>query len=66
MQGRDIYESVEGADAIVLMTEWNEYRGMDLAKLRKLVRGNTFVDLRNVYDRDKVSGKDFDYYCIGR
>ena len=62
----DVYDAVSGADAVVLLTEWNEYRGMDLAKLRSLVRGNTFVDLRNVYDRDKVSGADFDYHCIGR
>jgi len=62
----DVYETVSGADAIVLMTEWNEYRGMDLAQLRNLARGNIFVDLRNVYENEKVSGADFEYYCIGR
>ena len=63
---KDIYEAVEGADAIVLLTEWNEYRGLDLELLRRLMRGNVFIDLRNVYDRETIMGKDFSYACIGR
>ena len=40
-----------GADAVVLMTEWNEYRGLDPERIRELMTGNIFVDLRNVYER---------------
>ncbi|MDH5765185.1 MAG: UDP-glucose/GDP-mannose dehydrogenase family protein, partial [Gammaproteobacteria bacterium] len=42
--------AVKDADAIVLMTEWNQYRGLDLTKLKASMRGNVFVDLRNVYE----------------
>jgi UDPglucose 6-dehydrogenase len=62
----DIYEAITGADAIVLMTEWNEYRGLDFDRLKALVKGCIFIDLRNVYNREKVSGAGFSYFCIGR
>jgi UDPglucose 6-dehydrogenase len=45
----DMYEAVKGADAVVLMTEWNQYRGLDLERVRKLMNGDVFVDLRQVY-----------------
>jgi UDPglucose 6-dehydrogenase len=62
----DVYEAVAGADAVVLMTEWNEYRGLDLARMRELMRGNVFIDLRNVYERAQVSECGFEYTCVGR
>jgi UDPglucose 6-dehydrogenase len=62
----DVYEAAAQADVIVLLTEWNEYRGLNFERLRELMQGNAFVDLRNVYERQHVSGNGFDYYCIGR
>jgi len=62
----DLYEAVEGGDAVVLMTEWNQYRGLDLARLRDLMRGDVFVDLRNVYEREAMCEAGFDYHCVGR
>jgi len=62
----DLYAAVTGADAVVLMTEWNEYRGLDFERLGELMQGNIFVDLRNVYERDHVAGIGFSYHCIGR
>ena len=62
----DIYETFAGADAVVLMTEWNEYRGLDLERLRSLMRGNVFVDLRNVYEPTAMRGLGFAYSCVGR
>ncbi len=62
----DIYAALLGADAAVLMTEWNVYRGMDLDRIRKAMRGNVFVDLRNVYEPDTMRAAGFDYYCVGR
>jgi len=62
----DVYEAVTAADAVVLMTEWNEYRGLDLARMKELMRGNTFIDLRNIYERAHVAESGFEYFCVGR
>jgi UDPglucose 6-dehydrogenase len=62
----DIYEAVQGADAVVLMTEWNEYRGLDFSLLKKHMRDNIFIDLRNVYEPDAMKRNGFLYTCIGR
>lgn len=62
----DIYRLVSGADALVLMTEWNEYRNLDLRKVKELMSGNAFIDLRNVYDRDSVEALGFVYDAVGR
>jgi UDPglucose 6-dehydrogenase len=62
----NIEDTVKDADAIVLMTEWNEYRGLDLDKLRSSMRGNVFVDLRNVYEKGGVEAHGFSYSCVGR
>jgi len=61
-----IDEVISGADAVVLMTEWNLYRGLNLAALKSKMSGNTFIDLRNVYEREMMSSHGFDYYCVGR
>ena len=62
----NIDDAVRDADAIVLMTEWNLYRGLDLEKLKSLMRGNVFVDLRNVYERKLMQEHGFHYTCVGR
>lgn len=58
--------AIDGADAVVLMTEWNQYRGLDMNNVRKLMKGNVFVDLRNVYEPDAMAGHGFAYSCVGR
>lgn len=62
----DIDTLVRDADAIVLMTEWNQYRGLDLGRLKTLMRGDVFVDLRNVYDKEWMLEHGFNYSCVGR
>lgn len=62
----DIDAAVRGADALVLLTEWNQYRGLPLGHVLSLMRGNVFVDLRNVYERGLMEGHGFKYHCIGR
>ena len=62
----DIDTLVSDADAIVLMTEWNQYRGLDLGRLKTLMRGDVFVDLRNVYDKEWMLEHGFNYSCVGR
>ena len=61
-----IDEAVAGADAVVLMTEWNQYRGLDLDRLKSKMKGDVFVDLRNVYERGLMESKGFQYTCVGR
>ncbi len=62
----DMYAVSEGADAVVVLTEWNAYRGLDLARIRRSMRGDAFIDLRNIYERSTVEGLGFRYYCVGR
>ncbi len=61
-----VYETFENADAVVLMTEWNQYRALDLDKVKSLMKGDVFVDLRNVYEKDSMEKKGFKYFCVGR
>ena len=62
----DVYETLDGADAVVLLTEWNVYRGLDLEEVKRRMRGNVFVDLRNVYEPDPMRALGFEYTCVGR
>ncbi len=62
----DIYETVKGADAVVLMTEWNVYRALDLEQVRSIMQGNAFIDLRNVYESEQMVRAGFDYFSVGR
>ena len=59
-------QAIEQADAIVLMTEWNLYRGLDLNHIKSLMKGKVFVDLRNVYERQRMEDHGFEYHCVGR
>ncbi len=60
------YEAADGADCVVLMTEWNQYRALDLDKLRGLMREPVFIDLRNVYDPEIMRRFGFSYTGVGR
>ena len=62
----DVYETLEGADAVVLLTEWNAYRGLDLEEVKRRMRGNVFIDLRNVYEPEPMASLGFEYTCVGR
>lgn len=62
----DPYEAAGGVDAIVVLTEWNMFRGLDLGRLRALARGDALVDLRNVYRREEAEAAGFRYWGVGR
>lgn len=62
----DPYAAVEGADAMVLLTEWNEFRNLDLTRVKELMASPAVVDLRNVYDPFKMRSIGFRYSCVGR
>jgi UDPglucose 6-dehydrogenase len=63
---RDAYEAAEGADAVVIATEWNQFRKLDLDRLRKLVREPLVIDLRNLYEPETMGAEGFRYVSIGR
>jgi UDPglucose 6-dehydrogenase len=63
---KDAYDAAEGADAIALVTEWDEYRHLDLRKLARAMATPVFLDLRNVYSRDEAEKAGFTYEAIGR
>ena len=62
----NMLSAIKGSDAIILLTEWNEYRGLDLNVLRRIMQGNVFIDLRNIYERETVESYGFSYFCVGR
>ena len=62
----DPYEAADTADAVVLMTEWNTYRGLDLERVRDSMCGRVFVDLRNVYEPEAMRALGFRYSGVGR
>lgn len=61
-----IYDVFESADAVILLTEWHAYRGLDLERIKRLMSDNIFLDLRNVYEPDRMKELGFNYHCIGR
>jgi UDPglucose 6-dehydrogenase len=63
---RNAYHAAEGCDALVLVTEWNEFRELDFARLKKTMRGSVFIDCRNVYTPERMAGKGFTYDSFGR
>ena len=62
----DIYTALNGADAVVLMTEWNMYRNLDMDVIKEKLNQPVFIDLRNVYEPETMKSLGFDYHCIGR
>jgi UDPglucose 6-dehydrogenase len=62
----DAYDAVRGADAMAVVTEWNQFRRLDLARVRRLMRRRAVVDLRNVYDPQEVRRLGFEYTSVGR
>ena len=62
----DAQAAAKGADAVVIVTEWDEFRALDLAELAAAMRGKVLVDLRNVYDRGEAERAGLAYFGIGR
>ena len=63
---QDEYETAQGSDALVILTEWNQFRNLDLLKIKKLMQKPIMLDLRNLYDPEKVKALGFQYSGIGR
>ena len=60
------YAAIEGADALVLVTEWDAFRALDLHKVKALLKSPVVVDLRNVYAPDEMRRLGFSYTSVGR
>ncbi len=60
------YDCVKGADAVVILTEWNEFRNLELLKIKTLLKAPNFFDLRNIYEPEKMKRLGFNYFCVGR
>ncbi len=60
------YDALQGADALILVTEWNEFRRPDFDRMRSLMRSPVIFDGRNIYDPARIREKGFEYYGIGR
>ena len=62
----DAYAAMKGAEALVLLTEWNQFRNLDLERTKSLLKSPVVVDLRNVYTPADMRAAGFTYTCVGR
>jgi len=60
------YETLDGADAVALVTEWDVFRALDLPRVKELLKAPIIIDMRNVYDPAQMTSRGFDYHSIGR
>jgi len=63
---KDVYGTLEGADCVAILTEWNEFRALDLRRVKALLKTPVMVDLRNIYNPDDMAQAGFAYSSIGR
>jgi len=62
----DAYAAIEGADAVVIVTEWDAFRALDFARIGNIARHRLLVDLRNIYDPEEIRAAGFTYVSVGR
>jgi len=66
MYGADEYDVARGADALVILTEWNQFRHLDLVRIAAAMRGRHFFDFRNIYEPGDIAKFGFTYEGVGR
>ncbi|UCB56905.1 MAG: UDP-glucose/GDP-mannose dehydrogenase family protein [Candidatus Omnitrophota bacterium] len=62
----DVYEAARGADCLLVLTEWNEFKEIDFKKIKKLLKQPVIIDGRNIYDPEKMKKMRFRYFAVGR
>lgn len=62
----NVYDCLKGADAAVIITEWNEFRALDFDAIKQEMSGNIIIDLRNIYRGEEMTEKGFSYFAVGR
>ena len=60
------YKAIEGVDVVAILTEWNEFRALDLNRIKATMKKPVMVDLRNIYNPEEMITAGFDYHCVGR
>ena len=63
---QDAYQTMEGANALILLTEWNEFRGLDLGRVERTLASPLVIDLRNIYQPHEMKAAGLSYLSIGR
>jgi UDPglucose 6-dehydrogenase len=63
---RDEYEAIRDADALVIITEWNQFRALDMERVKSLLRSPKIADLRNIYEPQDMRDMGFEYVGVGR
>ena len=63
---KDAYETTEDSNALVILTEWNQFRALDLEKIRNSLKNKIIIDLRNIYNPKELNEMGFKYYSVGR
>ena len=63
---KNAYEAVDGADAVVIVTEWDQFRALDLERIKESLKSNVVVDLRNIYSPEDMAERGFEYISVGR
>jgi UDPglucose 6-dehydrogenase len=61
----DEYDAIKGADALVIVTEWNQFRNIDLSRVKELMASTYFFDLRNIYKPNEITSAGLKYFCMG-
>ncbi|MGA7673432.1 MAG: UDP-glucose/GDP-mannose dehydrogenase family protein [Rhizomicrobium sp.] len=63
---KDAYDALDGADGVAILTEWNEFRALDLARVKSLLKRPLMIDLRNIYRPELMKAAGFEYFSVGR
>lgn len=63
---QNAYEAMDGADAVAIVTEWNEFRALSLERMKTALKAPVMIDLRNIYNPEEMRAAGFEYSCVGR
>jgi len=63
---KDPYEAVDDADALIIMTDWEHFKKVDMARVKGLLKNPIILDARNMHEPEAMRQQGFEYYCIGR
>lgn len=63
---KDEYDASEAADAVILLTEWNRFRSLDMGRIKSAMQGDYFFDFRNIYNHETMRERGFRYFSVGR
>ena len=63
---QELYEAAKDTDAILILTEWNEFKEMDLKRVKKLMKNPLIIDGRNIFNTEEMKKEGFNYISIGR